>query len=497
MGTLTNRPRYGRLVLLGLIAVIALTGSVAAKQPQTAEEIVFRSNRADGLTDLYLIGRDGSNLRRLTFDAVPVRTPRFSPDGTTIAFASARAGTFDIWTIDRDGTDLTRITSSSEREESPSWTSSGDILFLRGPFDCNPGCTAVVAAPDGSSEQTLPLGTIAGGGLDASPHGERVLFSRDRSIWVAEFDGSGLRRLTAPASNQSDFRPAWAPTGNNYAFVRDSDGLTNELWVGQTNGDTTQLTNTPDRHEEYPSWAKSGDEILFSGFYNAAPARLYRIDPDGAGDAEVSTSMHAPFLDAFSHDGRDASLWHEIVDGTEVTITQANGRVEISFGAGATEGGQFSHIEGHYGSQCTLPDDFDMRLDYETLDWPAANGTGAALQAFFANATVIRESTVWNEQYGAWLDGQFGNATTEQNAGSMRLVRSGGRFRGFWLYEGVWVPIRSAPSNSTPVTFGLALMSFGGQFAHKPVKVAFDNFRLESGEVSCPTWWASIFGDLG
>lgn len=492
-----HRRRWKAFTVLGLVAATALTGSVAAEPPQTPEEIVFRSNRADGVNELYVIGRDGTRLRRLTFDGAAVRTPRFSPDGTKIAFASAKSGNFDIWVVARDGSNPTRVTASPEREDAPSWTADGEILFQRGPFLCETGCTAVVAAADGSAERTLPIDGIAPGGLDAAPHGDRLLFARDRSIWVAELDGSGQRRLTTPAANQLDFRPAWAPRGNHFAFVRDSDGRTNELWAGRTDGTQLRLTETPARHEEYPSWSASGNEILFSGFFADAPAKLYRIAPDGSGDAEVSTSLRAPFVDTFSHDGRDASMWHEIVSGTEVTIAQTAGRVEIAFGAGATEGGQYSHIEGHYGSKCTLPGDFDMRLDYETLDWPAANGTGAALQAFFANATVIRESTVWNEQYGAWLDGVFGNATTEQDAGSMRLVREGGRFRGFWLYEGVWVPIRSGPANSTPVTFGLALMSFGGQFAHQPVKVAFDNFRLASGEVSCPSWWSSIFGDLG
>ena len=482
-------------VLLAIMTVVAVAGSVAAG-PDDPQEIVFRSNRADGLSDLYLIGRDSSNVRRLTFDGAAVRTPRFSPDGARIAFASARSGNFDIWVINRDGSGLTRVTSRPEREESPSWTSSGKLLFLRGPIDCNPGCSAVVAAPDGSSEQTIPVGPVAAGGLDASPRGERLLFSRDRSIWVAEFDGSGVRRLTSPASNQSDFRPAWAPTGNTYAFVRDSDGLRNELWVGQTNGGATRLTDTVDRHEEYPSWSASGDEILFMGFFAAAPSGLYRIAPDGTGDAEISTSLRAPFLDTFSHDGRDASVWHEIITGTEVEVVQAHGKVEVSIGAGAVQGGPFDNIDGHYGSQCSLPGDFDIQVDYDALTWPITNGTQAALQAFFANASVARDSQVWGEQYTTWLDGVGGNATTEENSGSLRLIRSGGRFRAFWRYEGVWVPIRSGPANSTPVVFGFSLQSFNNQFAHQPVKVAFDNFRLASGDVSCPSWWASAFGDL-
>ncbi len=494
MAKLTNRSRWAFFVLLGLIAVVALTGSVAAMQPTTPEEIVFRSNRADGLHDLYLIGRDGSGLRRLTFDGASVRTPRFSPDGAKIAFASERLGNFDIWTIDRDGTNLTRVTTSPDRDESPSWTSQGEILFVRGPVNCDPGCDAVVAAADGSAERTLPLAAVGGGGLDASPHGERVLFSRDRSIWIANLDGSGQRRLTMPATNLSDFRPTWAPSGNHFAFIR--FGTTNDLYAGRTNGEATRLTDTPGRNEEYPSWSESGDEILFTGSFND-PGRLYRISPDGSGEAEVSTTMHAPFVDTFSRDGRDASLWHQIITGTEVTVTQANGRVEVAIGAGATQGGPFNGIDGHYGSQCMLPGDFDVQVDYDALAWPSANGTQAALQAFFANASVSRNSQVFGEQYGAWLDGVGGIATTEENTGSMRLTRADGRFRAFWRYEGVWVPIRSAPANTTPVAFGFSLQSFNNQFAHQPVRVAFDNFRLASGEVSCPSWWSSSFGDLG
>lgn len=228
----------------------------------------------------------------------------------------------------------------------PSWTSRGEILFQRGPFFCETACTAVVAAADGSSERTLPIAGIAAGGLAAAPHGNRLLFARDRSIWIAELDGSGQRRLTSPAANQSDFRPAWAPKGDHFAFVRDSNGLTNELWAGTTDGEQTRLTDTPARHEEYPSWSASRNEILFSGFFDAAPSKLYRIAPDGSGDAEVSTNLQAPFLDTFSRDGRDASLWHQIITGTEVTVTQAGGRVVVAIGAGAVQGGPFNGIDG-------------------------------------------------------------------------------------------------------------------------------------------------------
>jgi hypothetical protein len=139
-----------------------------------------------------------------------------------------------------------------------------------------------------------------------------------------------------------------------------------------------------------------------------------------------------------------------------------------------------------------------MEVDYEALTWPGANGTTATPDAFSANASVGRDSQAWAEQYTTWLDGAGGWATTEENAGAMRLVRSDGRFRAFWRYQGVWVPLRSAPANSTSVVWGVSLRSFNNQFAHEAVKVAFDSFRLNSGTVECPDCWRNaVFGDFG
>jgi hypothetical protein len=172
--------------------------------------------------------------------------------------------------------------------------------------------------------------------------------------------------------------------------------------------------------------------------------------------------------------------------------------VEVSFAASATQGGPFDVIEGHFGSQCSLPGDFDMQVEYDAVTWPSANGTQASLDAFFANASVGRESQVWAEQYTTWLDGRGGWATTEENNGALRLVRSSGQFRGYWRYQDVWVPLRSNVANTNSVVFGFSLRSFNSQFAHQPVKVAFDNFRLNSGAVECPEWWRNAaFGDFG
>lgn len=475
---------------------VAIAGSTAANPPQPPEEIVFRSERA-GQPDLYLVGRDGSEFRRLTFTAAPERTPRISPDGKWIAFSSNAAGNFDIWVVRRTGGEPTQVTTDPAFEDNPAWLPDGRIVFERGPFLCTNTCAAVAVKRDGTQEATIPLGGIQGGGIDVSPGGTKILYGRGGALYTADLDGTAQTQVTSPPDGSSDFRPAFAPDGQRFAFMRDPNGIDNDLFVANADGTgVTQLTTTPERHEEYPGWSTAGDAILFMTF--GSEDRLRQINPDGSGELLVSTDIKAPFLDAFSRDGRDSSVWHEVVDGTGVTIEQVNGRVEISFAADAAQGGPFDNIEGHFGSQCSLPGDFDIQVDYEALSWPAANGTQASLDAFFANASVGRESQTWAEQYTTWLDGTGGWATTEENAGAVRLVRADGRFRAFWRYQSVWVPLRSAPANTNAVVVGFTLRSFNNQFAHQPVKVAFDNFRLNSGAVECPDWWRNAsFGDFG
>lgn len=488
-------PRTAAAALAALVGV-AIAGSSTATPPPPEEEIVFRSGRA-GQPDLYLIGRDGSGFRRLTFTAAGERTPRISPDGKWVAFASNAAGNFDIWIVRRTGGEPTQVTTNPAFEDNPVWLPDGRIAFERGPFFCTNSCTAVVVKRGGSQEATIPIGGIQGGGIDVSPDGTKILYGREGALYLANLDGAGQTQVTTPPTGAGDFRPAFAPDGARFAFMRSPDVVNNELYVANSDGTgVTQLTATVGRHEEYPGWSSSGDAILFMTF--GSEERLRQINPDGGGEALVSTDLSAPFIDTFSHDGRDASVWHEWHEGTGATIEQVNGRVEISFAADATQGGPFDLISADFGSQCRLPGDFDMQVDYEALTWPSANGTQALLDAFFANASVGRESQVWAEQYTTWLDGTGGWATTEEDAGSIRLTRSDGRFRAFWRYQGVWVPLRSASANANSVVFGLTLKSFNNQFAHQPVKVAFDNFRLNSGAVDCPDWWRNAaFGDFG
>jgi Tol biopolymer transport system component len=79
--------------------------------------------------DLFVVHPDGSGLRRLTDDEFKDRQPRWSPDGTRIAFYSNRGGRYEIWTVRTDGSRLERAAVLRERQAyHPIWSPDGHKL---------------------------------------------------------------------------------------------------------------------------------------------------------------------------------------------------------------------------------------------------------------------------------------------------------------------------------------------------------------------------------
>jgi Tol biopolymer transport system component len=79
--------------------------------------------------DLFVMRPDGTGLRRLTDDAFKDRQPRWSPDGTRIAFYSNRGGQYEIWTIRADGSQPERAAATpGVQAYHPIWSPDGRWL---------------------------------------------------------------------------------------------------------------------------------------------------------------------------------------------------------------------------------------------------------------------------------------------------------------------------------------------------------------------------------
>ena len=138
---------------------------------------------------IFIVGVDGSDLRRVTPQGMYATDASWSPDGSTIAFADVtmvrdkandgvvQAGQ-DIYTIRTDGTDLRRLTTDGA-PRAPRWTPDGRLFFFRG--DAN-----WIMDADGGAQTELgfDLGTLTDAGCTSCLYpGPEVSVSTQQALW--------------------------------------------------------------------------------------------------------------------------------------------------------------------------------------------------------------------------------------------------------------------------------------------------------------------------
>jgi len=141
--------------------------------------LAFDSNRR-GNMDIWIMRKDGSELRQLTTHHAHDWTPRWSPDGKKIVFHSLRSGNRDLFVIPVSGGAITQLTDHPAEDIAGNW------------------------APDGQS-----IGFVSNrtGNMD---------------LWVMPTSGEDPQQLTYHEA--PDFLPEWAPDGKQIVFSTNRTG---------------------------------------------------------------------------------------------------------------------------------------------------------------------------------------------------------------------------------------------------------------------------------
>jgi dipeptidyl aminopeptidase/acylaminoacyl peptidase len=243
-------------------------------------------------------------------DAAIDLEPRFSPDGTLIAFRRGPNPTSDLWVMPASGGEPRRLTRVRARLSGYDWWPGGRHLVFASDHGGRDELWRVALEdgrierlgipdavfPDVAGETLVYQGLQWRTALVALALGEPTADARSPAV-------ADARVLTA--SSGRDLVAAASPDGTRLAFVSDRDG-TRELWLREADGTIRRLTSHRGPVLDRPSWSPDGERLLYIvRDADQHAAWEYRLASGGA--VQVAGPMRSLREAIYARDGR--SLW--------------------------------------------------------------------------------------------------------------------------------------------------------------------------------------------
>jgi len=253
------------------IAAQDLYNAVWVEDPQLApagDQVVFvrkwvgedRKYRSH----LYRVAR-GGQVAPFTSGAKTDHTPRWSPDGTRLAFLSNRDSERpQLWVIPVVGGEAVRITNLKEAVTDPVWSPDGRHLAFTARV--GPGGPQGNGTPPPKSDVRVITR------LRYKLNGTGWLGDERSQVLVVPADGSAPPRQVT-SGDFGHTAPAWSPDGSRIAVAADrsDDGdyhNRSDIWlVPVSGGDLVQLTAAAGPCGQ-PAWSPDGATIAYFGHEN-------------------------------------------------------------------------------------------------------------------------------------------------------------------------------------------------------------------------------------
>ena len=359
-----------------------------ASDPQISPDgtrVVFVRNFNDIMKDkkrsnLWIVDFDGNDLRPLTTGSANDSSPRWSPDGKRLLYASTAEGPVQIYVRWLDTGQTAKVTSVQKSPTSMSWSPDGKwIAFaMLVPEETKP-FAELPAKPEGA-DWAKPAKVIQK--LLYRADGEGYLEDGYSQAFVVTADGGTPRQLTHGAFNHAG-PLSWTPDGKTIIFSANRhddweyDPLNSEIYeVSMADGTIRALTERkgPDQS---PAVSPDGKFIAYTGFDDKEQGyqvtRLYVMNRDGTSarllSGELDRDVEAPM---WSKDGGGIYLQYDDQGNTKIGFIAFDGKLQTL----AQDLGGVSHGRPYSSGSFSVSNDGRFAYTQSRPEYPADVAVG-------------------------------------------------------------------------------------------------------------------------
>lgn len=233
----------------------------------TGEQGVFATrisyvSKAGSRYALQVADVDGFNPQTVASSAEPIISPKWSPDGTKLAYVSFERKKPIIFVQSLVSGKRTVVANFKGNNSAPSWSPDGKRLAIVLTHGAN--SQIYVINEDGTGLQQLTRTSAIDTEPVWSPDGQSIYFTSDRGgspqVYKMSTSGGNPQRVTFDGSY--NVSPRISPDGKSLAYIKRNEGSFRVAIQDLTSGQVQILSETT--KDESPSFAPNGRMILYA-----------------------------------------------------------------------------------------------------------------------------------------------------------------------------------------------------------------------------------------